>query len=166
MVNNKVAGAGLHPESREGELFQTEGPGFLPFSPHVYIIRGSRNMLKPNSNQFAVTHLKGEVSAIPIISNNLYFETRSVRCYSFEGWATPIISNNLTLISYHRAPPVQKQAQLDDDKHQHLFDICCVWRYLQPKLAEAFPQGVVDKYNQMFQKGFLGLGICWPWLGI
>ena len=51
--------------------------------------------------------------------------------------------------------PLQKLAQLDEEKHQTLFDMCCVWLYLQPKLQANFPQEVLDKYNQMFMKGML-----------
>ena len=51
---------------------------------------------------------------------------------------------------------LQKLAQLDDDKQQLLFDICCVWVYLRPKMAGTFPTSVMDKYEGMFMKGMLG----------
>lgn len=51
--------------------------------------------------------------------------------------------------------PLQKLAQLDEQGHQTLFDICCVWLYLGPKLQANFPQEVIAKYSQMFMKGML-----------
>ena len=51
--------------------------------------------------------------------------------------------------------PLQKLAQLDEEKQQTLFDICCVWLHLQPKLEANFPKEVLDRYTQMFMKGIL-----------
>jgi hypothetical protein len=48
-------------------------------------------------------------------------------------------------------------AQLDDEKQLQLFDVCCLWKYLQPKIRENFPGSVLQKYDQMFLKGILGL---------
>ena len=54
-------------------------------------------------------------------------------------------------------PALQKLAQLDDEKQMQLFDVCCLWVYLQPKIKENFPGSVLQKYDQMFLKGILGL---------
>ena len=54
---------------------------------------------------------------------------------------------------------LQKLAQLDDDKQQHLHDVCCVWLYLLPKLTNAFPSEVIAKYTTLFMKGILGCAI-------
>ena len=51
---------------------------------------------------------------------------------------------------------LQKLAQLDEEKQQHLFDVCCVWVYLAPKMAQTYPKSVVDKYHALFMKGMLG----------
>lgn len=48
---------------------------------------------------------------------------------------------------------VQKQAQLDEEGHQALFDVCCLWVYLKPKLEENFPAPIVQKCENLFQKG-------------
>ena len=32
---------------------------------------------------------------------------------------------------------LQKLAQLDEEKQQLLFDVCCVWVYLAPKMAQS-----------------------------
>ena len=54
--------------------------------------------------------------------------------------------------------PLQKMAQLDEEKSQLLFDVCCLWQYLRPKMISNFPHAVVEKYDQLFLKGILGWG--------
>ena len=53
----------------------------------------------------------------------------------------------------------QKNAQLSEDEHILLHDICCCWIWLREKLAQSFPTAVVEKYDGLFEKGFFGLGL-------
>ncbi|CAK9037631.1 unnamed protein product [Durusdinium trenchii] len=47
----------------------------------------------------------------------------------------------------------QKMAQLSEDEHIHLHDICCLWVWLRAELEGAFPSNMVDKYTDLFYKG-------------
>lgn len=55
----------------------------------------------------------------------------------------------------------QKNAQLDDESHQLLHDVCCLWHYILPKMRALFPQPVVEKHEQMFMRGNLALQQTW-----
>ncbi|CAL1173958.1 unnamed protein product [Cladocopium goreaui] len=50
---------------------------------------------------------------------------------------------------------MKKQAQLDEERHQLLFDVCCLWEYLLPKLESTFPKPTVEKCAALFSKGSL-----------
>ena len=52
---------------------------------------------------------------------------------------------------------LQKAAQLTDEQHYVLFDVCCLWLWLRPKLAQAYPAEIIDKHDKLFQKGCLGI---------
>ena len=51
---------------------------------------------------------------------------------------------------------LQKLAQLNEEQHQHLHDLTCLWVYIMPRLEETFPGNVVQKHLQMFWDGILG----------
>lgn len=50
----------------------------------------------------------------------------------------------------------QAFAQLNEEQLQMLFDVCCVWIYLVPKLESSFNATAVSKCREMFDKGKLG----------
>ena len=54
------------------------------------------------------------------------------------------------------APLAEKLAQLDEDAHVLLHDITCCWLWLRERLQRAFPNEVVDRYDDLFMKGLLG----------
>ena len=41
--------------------------------------------------------------------------------------------------------------------HMLLYDSCCLFLYLVPKLQAEFPGDVVDKHVELFMKGHLGV---------
>ena len=64
------------------------------------------------------------------------------------------------IISYHCdlifCDPAQKAAQLSEDGHILLHDVCCLWVWLLPKLLSSFPGNTVKQHEELFHKGFLG----------
>eukprot|EP00435_Cladocopium_sp_Y103_P023953 s3522_g5.t2 len=50
---------------------------------------------------------------------------------------------------------VKKQSQLDESGHHQLFDIVCLWLWLEPKLRAEFPGSTVDHHAELFMKGML-----------
>ena len=53
------------------------------------------------------------------------------------------------------APLAEKLAQMDEDAHILLHDITCCWLWLRERLQRAFPNDVVDRYDELFSKGLL-----------
>jgi hypothetical protein len=52
---------------------------------------------------------------------------------------------------------LQKAAQLSDEQHHLLFDVCCLWLWLLPKLSKHYPYEIVQKHVKLFNKGSLAL---------
>lgn len=67
-----------------------------------------------------------------------------------QGWGAGLSLSALGL------PALQKLAQLDEDGHTLLHDVCCLWHWLLPKMVGAFPSDVVKRYESLFEKGLLG----------
>ena len=55
----------------------------------------------------------------------------------------------------------QVLAQLNEEQLQMLFDVCCVWIWLLPKLESTFNATAVSKCREMFDKGKLGKQKAW-----
>ena len=55
----------------------------------------------------------------------------------------------------------QVLAQLNEEQLQMLFDVCCVWIWLVPKLESTFNATAVSKCRDMFEKGKLGKQKAW-----
>ena len=57
----------------------------------------------------------------------------------------------------HPSTLPQKNSQLSEEDHMLLYDSCCLFLYLVPKLQAEFPGDVVDKHVELFMKGHLGV---------
>ena len=58
------------------------------------------------------------------------------------------------------APAAQKQAQLGEDEHIELHDVCCAWIWVREKMTTMFTDKVMEKYDGMFLDGSLGKSFC------
>ena len=58
------------------------------------------------------------------------------------------------------APAAQKQAQLGEDEHLELHDVCCAWIWVRGKMSTMFTEPVMEKYDGMFMDGYLGNFFC------
>ena len=54
------------------------------------------------------------------------------------------------------APAAQKQAQLCEEEHVELHDVCCAWIWVREKMSTMFTDKVLEKYDGMFKDGYLG----------
>ena len=46
-------------------------------------------------------------------------------------------------------------AQLDEDGHLLLFDVCCLWIWVRASLQKSFNVEIISKHDDMFERGFL-----------
>ena len=57
--------------------------------------------------------------------------------------------------------PGQKQQQLSEDGHIHLFDCTCLWLWLRDHMAKTFPGDVISKHDTLWEEGCPGWQFFW-----
>ncbi|CAL1126565.1 unnamed protein product [Cladocopium goreaui] len=158
----------IHSYRGENEQFSAHIKEFMSGyrqSAEAVLVKFPRVDQTRNIIDFSVGYNDGQLKEFqeedledPAVSHMLQ-SFRYVRCLPLDvlqgDWWVPGSTSRADLAKYSGKAQWQEILQNDEEKHQFLFDICCVWQYLQPKMKSSFPMAVLEKYNQMFFKGNL-----------
>ena len=70
---------------------------------------------------------------------------------------TSQLRSNLGTWAGKAGKPCQKEAQLSEQNHLDLHDLTCLWLFVKKAMSASFPGEVVERHQELFDNGHLGL---------